>query len=114
MKEKEEQLAVYHEIQFACDLSVVAWRTYQSGNVKAAKALYRRALRLFQRSKGKTIAEVVSVLNRLGLILETNGEYKDAGQCFQRAYELMEPEQSEKRVIRLKVPSLYPFGRILL
>ena len=77
-------------------------------NVGVAKALYRRALRVFQRSKKKPVPEVVSVLNRLGLILETNGEYKDAAQCFQRACELMEPEQAEKRMTRLKVLSPLP------
>ena len=57
---------MYHEIDFACDLSIVAWRSYEGGNVDSAKALYRRALRLFQKSKGKTVLERTAVLNRLG------------------------------------------------
>ncbi len=76
---------MFHEIDFACDLSAVAWKTYQSGNIETAKNLYRRALRIFQRSRKKAAPKVAVVLNRLGLILENNREYTEAAQMLSSA-----------------------------
>ncbi|MGH9857157.1 MAG: hypothetical protein ACRD4B_04860, partial [Acidobacteriota bacterium] len=79
---------MFHEIDFACDLSVVAWKSYESGNLKSAKALYERALRIFQRAK--TAAEAVAVLIRLGLVLEHRSGTSGFGAGFFHARLLVE------------------------
>jgi tetratricopeptide (TPR) repeat protein len=112
MMQMKEETAMVHEIDFACSLSVVAWRSYESGNSESAKALYRRALRVFQRSQEKNESEVAAILLRLGGILENNREFSEAGQCFGRACDLLESLEGDKRVARLRVRALYHFGRI--
>jgi tetratricopeptide (TPR) repeat protein len=110
--QKKEETAMIHEIDFACSLSVVAWRSFESGNSESAKALYGRALRVLQRSPQKNESEVAAILLRLGTILENNREFSEAGQCFRRACDLLEALDGDKRIARLKVRALYHFGRI--
>jgi tetratricopeptide (TPR) repeat protein len=91
-------------------LSVVAWRSYESGNLKSAKGLYERALRIFQRANTETAA--VSVLIRLGLVLERNHEYSDAATYYGRGCQMLDSIELQERTHRLKVRSLYHLGRI--
>jgi tetratricopeptide (TPR) repeat protein len=71
-------------------LSGLAFILRLQGRYKQSENVYRKALRLAERTLGPTHLDVSTVLNDLGVLFKYAGRFTEAGQIYQRALAITE------------------------
>jgi tetratricopeptide (TPR) repeat protein len=114
MASTNHQVLPKDAVERAFGLCESALDLYAKGESRQAETMFRRALRLLERTEGANHPDVASVLNYLAAIHEDRCEYEAAERLYERSVKILGSavDNCDAELIQLRLQSWVNLGRV--